>query len=648
MFKGRAAAGPGWHLDTLAGAPSARDVVIRPRSPRDALRPGGSQRGDVQVALVDGPTSTIGVDVNRLARGHAPLSIGKIDHPHADAVAALIRQQADEGVELKAYTGLADGAAGVGTPITAVARALSDALQRGPQIVNLSLGWPPEMGYPALLRNTEGPFEAAPPTGQVQSCEGADVAVSPGGSVAFDNRGQPELCAASCGADGAPDDGIRLDIQQPSVLTARVVSTVNGFDSVMHLHEVVAAGAGGADVAEVACNDDHQVFDLPYALHSAFRVGVERGDYLLFVEGYAGARGQGRLDIEVQPVCQIVEDPAGEAVRDLLADAGETLVVAAAGNRVGRIPVAEGERALDAGVGAVRGTFFPAAWRFVPYRADGVWVHLEHVLPVGAYGPRPTPPLGEAPLNAPGVRIDLGALGGPDGLLEGRLGRTITGTSAAAALTTGWIAATARANGQRPLDVGRWLLDHGASCPDVGSGRFLGECPRAPAVAAEPDFEPEITLAGGGALGQQPPADAAPLDRHATAGLGPQPDIDPCDDDCYLALSRDAVKGDALLQLDFGLKAVVLDTLAIEFRSKRGTRYATLPGHVASELNKALALERDPSAKGTQYGRVKASIEGVPLPADFGADTAVWFAYDVIIDGKQQTRRRSPLGVLRR
>lgn len=485
----------------------------------------------VKVAVIDGPMSQPGLAWSQTQSDHMRHTVG---YPHADAMARFIREMAPS-VTIEGYQALSDRS--TGTPIIAVARAIDVALADGAQVINLSLGWPSEMGRPMELR----------------------------------------------GQKMVPSD-------------------------------------------------------------------------------------DGELEIEY---CETIEDPAGEAVRELLGratDAG-VIVVAAAGNRVGPQPFA--------GRGILKGydaharlfpclppeavthviqpayseMFFPAAWSQVPTCVDGPAGAIPREVPVGmpivavgAYGQHGEPPIGDATIFAPGIGVPLSPI--PSALSQ-RLPAEMTGTSIAAALTSGYLAD---------------LLSQGPVLDPVGAverasvqcagrqGLFLQRCMSA-ALPTVTRRAPQLTVAVPRVSPEPNSAQPLVLDKAGAGGLGPQPDIDPCDDECRLMARKiqgrrelRQTTGDLELRMQFAGAANPTIT-AVKLELRKGSAVTRYP--LGADVEKAMEDQ-------LRFGKIALNLTDVPLtvyadPSDpttavndgLESDMSADLVYELEDDLHQKTRRRS-------
>lgn len=499
-------------VDAAAGAVETApvDAAIQPDGPWQFVHP-------VTVSVVDGPMTDAGMRWSGALRTYDPI---EVTYPHADVMARLIRREAPEAT-IRAYQGLHEGP--VGAPISALAstleRALSDAIderntQGKIQIINLSLGWPSEMGRPTELRGE---------------------------------------------------------------------------------------------------------------------------------------------------ACEVIEDPLGEAVRELLvraAQAGIT-VVAAAGNRRGPQPLDPyGRVANPQGVGTDFGIlkstssyrarsfpcagdddtiepsygemFYPAAWSRVPTCVDGQLRRLP-IVAVGAAPEAAEPTLGEAELFAPGIRHPIGPV--PSALAD-RLPTQMTGTSVAAAITSGLLA-------QRMNEEGMFLDVHAVMGPQTCAGYpgayFFRGCPSGAPRLAQP--RRGITRVSNTGVDLPLITQAVPMLDTYVGINGPQPPIDICGDDCRLVMLRDG-SGTLELRMKLESKQQRVPTAQLEFRGKDGRV-------IARQGLKQGAVDAI-NAQMTSSGAVKLDVTDIAIPA--GVDgAAVTLAFEFGEDDESGTAtkatviRRSPI-----
>ncbi len=359
--------------------------------------------------------------------------------------------------------------------------------------------------------------------------------------------------------------------------------------------------------------------------------------------------------------CETTEGPSGQAVAEMLRrlDGLRTLIVAAGGNRgPSLVAAAEAPPApprpgwvLERPCDAVRGPelFFPARWdrrtcEVVPIEQ---WAPL--VLAVGAHGRQARLPLAPSSvLMAPGVGVPL------RGHSELALPPRITGTSAAAAITSGVAAlqATRRLYGPLLEHLRQTVLSGAQACPDL-PGLYLGACPQAPApyVAAATGA---TAVVSGPELPREE-SDRVGTDKHAATGLGPLP-LDPeCPGgDCRLRMPVPArqLPAELHLRLEFGpYRDQKVSAPAVEFQSAspftKGTvtqvvrldKTSAATDAFQSALNRAMVYS-------SSAPMVKLDLKGITVPG--GVEKArVWFTFTHQVPGKKiDVRRAIPLEVV--
>ena len=144
-------------LSGPARADAATRAYALARVGLEALPPGRSVNARVDVALLD-----TGIDPRvAAALGTQSVELPGGDlagdlHPHGTHMALLLRQMTERA---QIHDVRVLGTNGVG-PVGDVARGLISSISLGnpnrPLVINLSLGWPPELGQPRLMRDANG------------------------------------------------------------------------------------------------------------------------------------------------------------------------------------------------------------------------------------------------------------------------------------------------------------------------------------------------------------------------------------------------------------------------------------------------------------------------------------------------------------
>lgn len=359
--------------------------------------------------------------------------------------------------------------------------------------------------------------------------------------------------------------------------------------------------------------------------------------------------------------CETTEGPSGQAVAEMLRrlDGLRTLIVAAGGNRgPSLVAAAEAPPApsqpgwvLERPCDAARGPelFFPASWDRPTCEEVPIDQWAPMVLAVGAHGRQARLPLAPSSvLMAPGVGVPL------RGHSELALPPRITGTSAAAAITSGVAAlqATRRLYGPLLEHLRQTVLSGAQACPGL-PGLYLGACPQAPAPYVAAATGATVVSSGPEQPGEE--SDRVGTDKHAATGLGPLP-LDPeCPGgDCRLRMPVPArqLPAELHLRLEFGpYRDQKVSAPAVEFQSASPFTKGTVSQVVRLDKTSAAtdafqsALNRA-MAQSSSAPMVKLDLKGITVPS--GVEKArVWFTFTHQVPGKKiDVRRAIPLEVV--